>query len=971
MNVQLATGFSVAVVAVLFYYDLLFTTFTLCAHIFVALIGIYLGVSWALVQGKQYVPPALPKEHQHSHVRLILQNMIEAKSGQINGPKKVQISRNMDLELQEVIDLVLRDFILSWYKDLSVDQDSLLAYLQSDLWIVIANISARLSKIEKVQFVTQDMVQKLKIHFQDIRLASRKGPTDGTMTTFSLHPWLRSEESELNYLRKVSEALLLVLLPRYYAKSPPIRHLLREVMATTVLKPSIELLCDPDYLNIKLLAYIEYREKLSEDTRRTYTYAATYEDFVKMIRKCEDIEHLKQLRFNIMTEIMQATTIDKLKKTQPTEKEKPGSPKSKSTDKGGLLQKRNLKRYINQLQVAKARCEKQICNLGGLDYKSYFSGTGEGQSKSLPLERVLPLSTILETVQGQDYFMSFLKREDKETLLGFWIAVEKMKTAHKTQLHHLATDIYERYVNNSTSAVKVDRHTAKNMETFMMGDSGPEAFYEAQQDVFKRLESQHYPSFLVSDLYHRYVTSMEEEAAESEGSKGKAELFFEPTEEDEEDLEMFSVQSYHAKQKLQQLDSKISNKAQALDALKTQKADSKISKVLDEMESHIEAMREEKHRLESHILRTEQWCTNTGQWRAHVYGVDMVKEGDKTLPIFTLVIHLAGSSAHHNLQSSSQGWVVHRKLQDFYTAHEKFVQIAGSWLKNKELPKIRVYTTVDEKFLKEAKATLNDYLSAIMKDDRLCNSEALYGLLTPTPEYFKQPGQEKKNEFFLTSFLKSLPTIGQDTKEPYEDLYFASEDRPEDRTKDSIAEPLYGLIKEVYDLQGMFRWFRRTFITFVEVSFGRSINRQLRETVDWMFSEPMIIYYIRNFRESMWPNGKLADPVPTRTDEEKLRTRLKAKEKFMRMQPDAVKSLVGEENARRGTIKMFEVMQDVRLNKHILYELLLLLLKQVIPELAAKSSDADKPYESDSPMVVSSNYGSSPTSEMQELLFKT
>ncbi|WAQ97900.1 hypothetical protein MAR_022273 [Mya arenaria] len=69
-------GFSVAVVAVLFYYDLLFTTFTLCAHIFVALIGIYLGVSWALVQGKQYVPPALPKEHQHSHVRLILQNMI-------------------------------------------------------------------------------------------------------------------------------------------------------------------------------------------------------------------------------------------------------------------------------------------------------------------------------------------------------------------------------------------------------------------------------------------------------------------------------------------------------------------------------------------------------------------------------------------------------------------------------------------------------------------------------------------------------------------------------------------------------------------------------------------------------------------------------------------------------------------------------------------------------------------------------
>jgi len=67
-------------------------------------------------------------------------------------------------------------------------------------------------------------------------------------------------------------------------------------MLFVVLKPSIDLLCDPDYINLTLLAYIEYREKLSEDTKRTYTYAATYEDFVKMISKCEDIEHLKQLR---------------------------------------------------------------------------------------------------------------------------------------------------------------------------------------------------------------------------------------------------------------------------------------------------------------------------------------------------------------------------------------------------------------------------------------------------------------------------------------------------------------------------------------------------------------------------------------------------------------------------------------------------------------------------------------------------
>ena len=47
----------------------------------------------------------------------------------------------------------------------------------------------------------------------------------------------------------------------------------------------------------------------------------------------------------------------------------------------------------------------------------------------------------------------------------------------------------------------------------------------------------------------------------------------------------------------------------------------------------------------------------------------------------------------------------------------------------------------------------------------------------------------------------------------------------DDRSKDSIAEPLYGLINEVYELHGMFKWARKSFIAFVEVTFGRSINR--------------------------------------------------------------------------------------------------------------------------------------------------
>ena len=41
-----------------------------------------------------------------------------------------------------------------------------------------------------------------------------------------------------------------------------------------------------------------------------------------------------------------------------------------------------------------------------------------------------------------------------------------------------------------------------------------------------------------------------------------------------------------------------------------------------------------------------------------------------------------------------------------------------------------------------------------MKDERMAQSEALYGFLTPTPEYFQQPVQEKRSSQFIKTILK-------------------------------------------------------------------------------------------------------------------------------------------------------------------------------------------------------------------------
>lgn len=58
----------------------------------------------------------------------------------------------------------------------------------------------------------------------------------------------------------------------------------------------MEVLSDPDSINRMLLSQLEQREQQAEQQKKAYTYAASYEDFVKLISTSADVNFLKQLR---------------------------------------------------------------------------------------------------------------------------------------------------------------------------------------------------------------------------------------------------------------------------------------------------------------------------------------------------------------------------------------------------------------------------------------------------------------------------------------------------------------------------------------------------------------------------------------------------------------------------------------------------------------------------------------------------
>lgn len=68
------------------------------------------------------------------------------------------------------------------------------------------------------------------------------------------------------------------------------------VCVAAVLKPLVDVLSDPDSINRMLLSQLEKREQQLEQQKKAYTYAASYEDFIKLISTSVDVNFLKQLR---------------------------------------------------------------------------------------------------------------------------------------------------------------------------------------------------------------------------------------------------------------------------------------------------------------------------------------------------------------------------------------------------------------------------------------------------------------------------------------------------------------------------------------------------------------------------------------------------------------------------------------------------------------------------------------------------
>ena len=903
------------------------------------------------------------------------------------------LSPRIDDRLQEVLRFTLDYHVIPTYKLIGQDHDAFFRSITPNIWSVLLALLQRVGQVDTMKLVSQDIVQLLRGHFENFRGIHYRDPVPlNKFPDLNQFPYLENPEQELSFLRQVCEVFLCVTLPRELLECTAVRVFMREYMVCSILQPTIEMICDPDYINQKLLVYLTKKEEAMERGKKPTTYKyKDFEDFMSQIKKCEDVDDLQNLRQQIITDIIQATAVYKMKRSHTTGFHGKQFPIPIPAEKLKILMGRDLELYIRQLGTAKTSCDRQLRKQGGgEEYNeepipiigtTVDEGTGER-----PLG--IPFETIMKNEVAQIFFIRFLEECQNSHLLIFWLAAEKLQGDTVTGFHTSLGKLYDDYLSPlSSELVHAKPELLKPIQDFLSRkhediDRCMRHVEILKKSVYEDLWEGFYQNFICSEHFRDLM----HQNSSTEGA-------FNPLENITYPFDSHADEESHHRKKLELLKTRLDVKDKELSLMPAQVQTSQsLSQRKRALQKDRFQLREEIKKLEHYLDHTEEWFDTIGQWSVEVHSVDL-KQDEKN-PLFVIIVHrpeLAGkkllgsdgflppqegaedftqsiawqhqqqhqqahadgtstvdsddtwseisSGSGGSILQSRSGWVIGRHLSEFTKLHEKVAEICPN-LQFPPLPKwLNPFQRPDatSPYWQKYRAALQVYLCCVLKDERLKECEEVFNFVSSASDNLRTkpaaPQPEKKNRFSLSN----VPVIQSFQR------FSVKDSVPEETAKDldSTAEYMYLLVSEIFELDHFSRVLRKQFMELVQLTYGKSIDREVQDTLNWLFSEPMLIFYLDTFKNSLWPDGKPSPPAPTRSDEEKAATKEEVRVKLLRSSPQALQTILGQRNCQIGMRKTFELLQDPKGNKQLFYALFEVLLYSLLPELDQVELDDD------------------------------
>lgn len=753
---------------------------------------------------------------------------------------------------------------------------------------IVTIFRKNLKKIDFVKLISSDLIRKLTEHYKNTQ-----------KQTIILNDLIESSDKEKEYLRKIVDTILFTLLEeKTYLKNDALRCLIREILVEKVVLPTINLICNPEFINRKIINLLDSKPKQRSSTN--YTHAANYEEFIEIIKKNSSLNELREIMNLIDTELWNAWILNSLKKQSSTVVNE--------------LMSRDIGQYVNQLRMAKSICEKRIRG---------FNEDETGQESNLD-RKVLAFNVIMSSEIGRSYLLKYLEKDGSDALLRFYNDINKLKSLSRSnslQQFEYAHKIYENFIHKFNSPVKdeLGKDCCRNMQLYLLGNQSIDAYYTAQNKVYMILEKEHYPRFLITKIYHELVAKFNTISGGNNNFKSQI--------DDSGNDQQTLGQTILTRREI--LLDKLNIKLQAYEAFKASQINDEENKILKILDEDINSIQKEISYLDFHEEKTKIWMNNLGNWKTQISNVDIsISDSIDIDPVPHFTIQVKNDD-------SSEGWIIIKTLKQFHYLHKRLIELEPKLLeKYKKLPNISrslITKTFDENEISKVKKTLDEYLKFVTNDETLSNCEDLYLFLCPNPEYLHfnsrkidrtQSSLESVRSFSMSNlFTGSLPTNDSIKK----DVYF--DDPSNYLSNQSIAEPLFNFVEEIFELKDSFS-FRKTIMTLVQFTYDSKINRKMREIIlKYVQDEDSLVYYISLLRDSIWSYDSSKDDFELRkfSNDENFyeicgdELKKQAKEVLLRSIPDGLSKLVGEKNSKICISKLFESFQDEKLNKHLFH----------------------------------------------------
>ncbi|XP_031721805.1 sorting nexin-14-like isoform X2 [Anarrhichthys ocellatus] len=175
----------------------------------------------------------------------------------------LKVHSKVDASVAEVFELVLENFVYPWYRDIT-DDEACVDELRMTFRFFTSVLVRRAQKVD-VPAVFADKVMKAVMKHIEIIVKAREkvkgveGLQQASLDEYGsdLHIALRSRKDELLYLRKLTEMLFPYVMPPKATDCRSLALLLREVMAGSVMLPTMDFMANPDTVNLMVLIFVD------------------------------------------------------------------------------------------------------------------------------------------------------------------------------------------------------------------------------------------------------------------------------------------------------------------------------------------------------------------------------------------------------------------------------------------------------------------------------------------------------------------------------------------------------------------------------------------------------------------------------------------------------------------------------------------------------------------------------------------